>query len=290
MDNVVALVTLYYPRENVIRNMENISEQVSRIILLDNTPDSDNSIQFHMIKNVQYVQNNSNLGLSAAFNKGLSIDCVQHSDYIVFFDQDSFIGENLIAQLIKDFVEIKKKYRIGCIGPSYLDTNTGETLTLRSKKEIGINRYIVNTIITSSMLSTYEILRDIEFWNSNVFLDLADWDLCWRLQEKKYVVCLTNNVKLTHTLGEKYRKLLFYKIRQSKPIREYYQIRDSIKLFSKKYVPLKYKIRFLIMWIIMPVIYIVFLPERVERSAFVKAGFVDGILRKHGEFSVMTKN
>ena len=32
------------------------------------------------------------------------------------------------------------------------------------------------------------VLKDISFWNEQIFLDMADWDFCWRLKEKKYQI------------------------------------------------------------------------------------------------------
>ena len=279
---IYALVTLYNPSEVVVKNAIKLSQHTDFVYLIDNS-EYDNSSMFQLEK-AKYFPNNCNLGLAAAFNKILKNESFTDDDYIIFFDQDSCITDSLIKSLIQDFCTAKQYVNIGCIGPAYYETNSQKTITPNTKKYITDNIYSVSTIITSSMLTTYKNIKDIDFWNEKVFLDLSDFDVCWRFNAAGYKVCLSCNTQLTHTLGNKVIKLLFLTLRPGIPVREYYQIRDSIKLSSEKYVPFKYRIRFLIMWFIMPLIYVIVAPEKIKRIKMIGQAFIDGIKGKNGTF------
>jgi rhamnosyltransferase len=281
---IVALVTIYYPNLDVVLNMERLSQQVTMVILLDNTPLADNRLFFKEISNLQYLPNNENLGLSAAFNKGLKLDVSMQSDFIIFFDQDSQIPCGLIDSLVTDFENVARHEKIGCIGPVYHDTNANKKVLHKDKKLICDNIYSVKNIITSSMLTTYQNLDIIGFWNEEIFLDLSDWDMCWRFRESGYVVCLSLNSVLKHTLGQSIKKFAFLSIRHCQSVREYYGIRDSIKLFFKSYTPYKYKVRFVFMWTLMPIVYLIVFPKRINRLKHIARGLIDGLMRVNGEF------
>lgn len=109
MKNIIALVTLYNPDCKVIRNINQLSSQVSSVILSDNTPNKDNAVIFKDIKNILYFPNYENLGLSSAFNKCLKLEITRKSDYLIFFDQDSLIPNNYIARISSFSRNLQKK-------------------------------------------------------------------------------------------------------------------------------------------------------------------------------------
>ena len=51
-------------------------------------------------------------------------------------------------------------------------------------------------------MTKYCVLQKINFWNEDIFLDFADYDLCWRLNKNGLYSFITNNVTLEHCLGE----------------------------------------------------------------------------------------
>lgn len=278
-----AIVTLFYPDKIAVENIKILSMQVDYVILSDNTPKKGNSNLFCGIDNCIYVANWENLGLSKAFNKALQSRHFDESDYIVFFDQDSRICNGYMECLIHNFKHISSVASIGCLGPQYIDTNSQSLVSLRRIETLSESCYTVSSMITSGLLTTYSVLKSIGFWNEDIFLDMADWDICWRMKAHGYKVALCTEMTLTHTLGKGIKKIGICRLRINHPVREYYQIRDSIKLFPKPYVPLKYKFRFLLMWLVIPPVYLIFLPKRKQRFRLVFWAFSDGLKRKNGE-------
>ena len=100
MSKTHALVTLYNPSEKEFNNCRILSQQVDTVILCDNSQESHETV-FQNEKNIIYITKNENLGLGAAFNVALKNDTYgwKDDDLIIFFDQDSQIGEDYIQAL-----------------------------------------------------------------------------------------------------------------------------------------------------------------------------------------------
>ena len=152
------------------------------------------------------------------------------------------------------------------------------------RKMVNSDSYITKSIITSSMLTTYGNLEKVGFWNEKVFLDMADWDLCWRMMNRGMACCMTNKVVLQHSLGLGEKRILFLRIKIGAAIREYYQTRDCLYLLKEEYVPLKYKIRFVMMITIRPIEHLLFLSDKRKRALYIYRGFKDYINKDIGEY------
>ena len=286
MYKICALVTLFYPDEKIIENILLIKRQVTSIIVIDNTPNNkDNFKLFKDHENIYYFSNMKNYGISKAFNMYLNHSLVTESEFILFFDQDSLIHEKLVENLVKDYnILMNNKISIGCIGPVYYEKNANKLMIPKIKKLLFSSVYEVDSIITSSMLTTYNTLKKINFWNEEIFLDLADWDLCWRLKASGFKCCLTQHVVLNHVLGKSVKKIGPFSIKEGASIREYYQTRDCLKLLLKKYTPFRYKIRFILMLTIRPIVHIFFLSEKYSRAKYIFLGFIDFFRAINGSF------
>lgn len=274
---VKSLVTVFYPTSIHVDNIKKLSEQCSTIFICDNTPGRNNSNLFIGIDNVTYIANMENLGLSLAFNKILrDSTSFDDDDFVIFFDQDSRVSPNHISMLLDEYLKLKAiDKKIGCIGPEYFNESSGLVEKPKHRIEITSDSYQVATIITSSMLCEYRTLKKIDFWNNNVFLDMADWDLCWRMNASGYSCYMTQKVTLNHTLGKGEKKFLFLRIMDGAPSREYYQTRECLYLRKEKYVPLKFKIRFFLMLTVRPLLHLIFLSEKKLRLFYIMRGIKD---------------
>lgn len=279
--SVVALVTLYYPDEKVADNMKKLSFQVDRLVLLDNTPNKNNAHLFNNL-DVKYIPNLENLGLSSAFNTGLRYIKDNPCDFVIFFDQDSSVNKSHVEKLIEDYNLLSSDFKIGALGPAYYDSNSKKIVKNKDEVYLKEGLFSVKSLITSSLLIRFEVLEDISGWNESVFLDYADWDLCWRLLKKNYILVLDSNITLNHTLGDSSINILNFSFPKYSPVREYYRIRDSIKIMFKDYVPFKYRLKFLYTWIIEPFIYLILFPNRLSRVKLIFKAFKDAIRNING--------
>ena len=286
MSETHALVTLYNPSEKEFNNCRILSQQVDTVILCDNSQESHETV-FQNEKNIIYITKNENLGLGAAFNVALKNDTYgwKDDDLIIFFDQDSQIGEGYIQALQDEYRKIETLIpNLGCLGPVFYNTSNGRTERPRQKKNITDETYEVSNTITSSLMMRYGNLKRIDFWNEKVFLDLADWDLCWRMQKAGMVCCMTEKVVLHHSVGNGEKKVGPIKLRVGQPFREYYQTRDALYLLQENYVPLKMRLRLIANVTIRPVVHYLMLDDKKSRMKFIRRGINDDKKGVHGEY------
>lgn len=286
MTRVSAIVTTYYPTIKHLNNIKRIASQINRIFICDNSPRCNIEL-FSEIDNLEYCFWNANLGLSIGFNRILKDEKYSwlDDDYIVFFDQDTVIPENHIMSLVNDYESLTKEgYRVGCIGPVFFNESMQKTEIPKLKKKINDNIIEVRSNITSSMLCRYDHLKTIDFWNEEIFLDMADWDICWRFKRYNMKCFMSHSSIINHTVGEGRKKILgFYYLRIAKPFREYYQIRDCLYLFWKDYIPWNFRVRFLIRLTVRNVLHILFLDNPKLRIKYILKGFNDYFHGVHGE-------
>lgn len=286
MSKTHALVTLYNPSEKEFNNCRILSQQVDTVILCDNSQESHETV-FQNEKNIIYITKNENLGLGAAFNVALKNDTYgwKDDDLIIFFDQDSQIGEDYIQALQDEYRKIETLIpNLGCLGPVFYNTSNGRTERPRQKKNITDETYEVSNTITSSLMMRYGNLKRIDFWNEKVFLDLADWDLCWRMQKAGMVCCMTEKVVLHHSVGNGEKKVGPIKLRVGQPFREYYQTRDALYLLQENYVPLKMRLRLIANVTIRPVVHYLMLDDKKSRMKFIRREINDYKKGVHGEY------
>lgn len=283
---IIALVTLYYPDEKNVQNIRKLETQVDKIFLCDNSEENNYNMFAGISPKINYVADKINYGLSAAFNRVLEKYHFNDEDYIIFFDQDSSIEEEHIKKMIVDYENlVEQGISVGCLGPAYFNCNSGTIELPRLKKNFGNGICFVTSVITSSMLCKYGVLKDVGFWNEEMFLDLADWDLCWRMKLKGYQICLSQNVLLTHSLGESEKRCGKLRVREEVPVREYYQTRDSLYLLKKAYVPFKCRLRLLATIYIRPILHILFLDDTKTRIRYIKKAKKDYKDNIHGVFN-----
>ena len=274
----------------MVKNASIIKSQVDTLFICDNSPVSNEELFSPVLDeaNVHYIPYFENLGLSGAFNRVLT-DAAWNwnaDDYIVFFDQDSTIEEAHIAKLIAEYEALHQAgHNVGCISPVFFNRSNNTVEIPRQKQPLNDHSYSVGSAITSSLLCTYQTLQEIDFWNEQVFLDMADWDLCWRIMATGKLCCMTDVAVLNHALGNGEKRFGPLHVRVGAPIREYYQTRECLYLLRKPYAPIKYKIRFLAMLTVRPILHLLALDDKKKRFNYIKRGFVDFFKGKHTAFS-----
>lgn len=283
-NRIISIMTTFYPNRNHFYNAKKICDQSDFLIICDNSP-TNNKELFSGLKNIKYFYWGKNLGLSMAFNFVLKDGSLNwcDTDYIIFFDQDSTIPKNHIKYLVEEYKNLLAQGEsVGCIGPVYFDLSSNREEIPHMKTFVNRKSMRVSSIITTSMLCQYRILKKIGFWNDDIFLDMADWDICWRLQANQLNVYLTYASIIRHSVGQGTKKVGPLNIRVGKPFREYYQTRECLQLLFKDYVPFKYKLRFIAMLTIRPIMHFLFLDNKWERIKYITKGIIDYFKGKRG--------
>lgn len=283
-----ALVTVFHFDESNVENIRKISEQVNAVFVCDNSSQNSSDI-FKTISNCCYINMGGNKGLSQAFNLVLKDNnrLWNDDDFIIFFDQDSTIENNHVEMLIQEFLNLKKcGKRVGCIGPQYYNKSSKKIEVPKIRKKISEKTYQVQSIIASSMLCQYRTLAKIGFWNDLIFLDMADWDICWRFIENGYYCYMTSVVTLEHSVGNGEIQVGSIHFRKNAPVRVYYQIRNILYLLHTKYAPFRFRVRYSMFLLTRPIIYLLFFDNKKKRLKYYFGGIVDYYRKIYGEIKM----
>ncbi|WP_413524481.1 glycosyltransferase family 2 protein [Carnobacterium divergens] len=261
------VVVSYHPNiDELEKNISEYHQCANELIIVDN---SDDNVSFDRIKklfNVEIIKLNENKGIAYAQNVGIE-RLVKNKDnkYILFFDQDSFLTSEQITELKKIYTEQERnKKNIGLVGP-----------TIKTKQN---SIESVNETLSSGSLIKIKVLKDVGLMNENLFIDLVDYEWCWRAIKKNYVIVRANNILLEHQLGEG----RFFLIGIPQPIRHYYQFRNTIYLLNKSYVPFRFKIKYSVLLPIKFLVYVLFFKDRKQRLSYMYAGIKDGFKNRMG--------
>ena len=98
---VAAVVVLYNPDKNYIKNINTYLYHVSLLVIVDNSEIPDYSVYSSLenINHIKFVINKENTGISKAINDGIKIAVKEGFEWVLTMDQDSFFENNMIEIL-----------------------------------------------------------------------------------------------------------------------------------------------------------------------------------------------
>jgi rhamnosyltransferase len=276
MRNVYCIIVIYYPNFKELESLINrIKKECKKIVICNN------SSFFLELKDKQIKIFNflNNIGIAAAQNTGMEYSFKNGADFVVFFDQDTLPQKNLIDNLLKCYKE-----DVGIITSLDYDRDTKEINYKRFKKgkQLFNNCFLITESLSSGSLISKKLYYTIGGMNEELFIDLVDFEYCWRAVYNGFEVLRNNEAVIYHRNGNGEKDILGFKIKISAPIRNYYQIRNYLLILRYPYVPLSKKVSFLIRAVIKTLFYpIIF---RDGRLKYILRGFIDGIKGKTGKY------
>lgn len=228
------------------RNINTYLYQVDEIVVIDNSTIhsivlslSDYCNNFPSIK---LIQLNSNMGIAYAQNIGINYFFDNKFDYVIEIDQDSKLSNEYVNQIISNFVKIKTEIdrniiALGCIAINEYDGSVYDGF----KKNIGFKK--VTHTLSSGLLIELLNFKKVGYKDERLFIDLVDWDWCWKAMSKGYSTYIDTSLSIIHSMGERHVSVLNFKIGIPKPYRHYYAFRNSIYLLFKSHPPLNWKLK-----------------------------------------------
>ncbi|WP_369769580.1 glycosyltransferase family 2 protein [Flavobacterium sp. WC2416] len=227
---VAAVVVLYNPDENLIKNISSYIDCIEKVYVIDNS-DSSNASLFREVvfkDKIEYVFNNGNLGIAKALNIGCELAVQQGMEWSLTMDQDSnFINLNdaIISQIYKT-----ANSTIGLYYPSYIIE--GEMYDKYIKEN---NEPIV--VMTSGNILNLKVYEEVGGFEDQLFIDYVDIDYCLKLKKQGYKIANLPGANLNHELGQSEYKSFFYFngiVTNHSSLRRYYITRNRLYV-RKKY-------------------------------------------------------
>lgn len=227
---------------DTIKISAKILPQNTILIIVDNTPNQDLKLQE---KNIFYIPLYNNYGIAEAQNKGINFAIQQKCSHIIFFDQDSSVGNTFIKDIFDEYNRINLIYpNLFLLGPTTCNGRTREEYksTIHPDHQTEYDFIPRREIISSGSCVSTEKIKQVGLLDSKLFIDFVDFEWCWRANAKKYISGITPHVKLTHFIGQTEYKILNQLVIISSPIRYFYQTRNYLWLLKRSYVPIQWKI------------------------------------------------
>lgn len=250
-----------------------ISEQ-NEVFIYDNASDNIAEIKNKLLnlKNIFIKFNNENVGIAKAQNNIITeLLNKKKYDFLFFLDQDSFISEQTLSKLVCDYKKCKKEYsKIASISA------VSEFANIDKNKKYEL----VSEAISSGMLIPVLALENIGLMRSDFFIDMVDYEWCWRARSKGWIIIQDNTCPFVHQI-ENTKKVL-NKI-PAAPFRLYYVYRNSIYILRNlpygKNKGLKYKLFKQLIF------NSIFCSKRKERLKYIILGINDGVKNQLGKLS-----
>ena len=138
-----------------------------QVIVIDNC--SEDGTQDYIKNNfpeVNFIQNQENLGFGKANNIGIEIAYKKGADFFYLMNQDAWIYENSIQKLLDVYETHPQKTEIGILSPMHLDGS-------EKKLDIFLDKYISQNFETR-MISDFYLNSTKPYYEIN-FINAAHW-------------------------------------------------------------------------------------------------------------------
>lgn len=228
--SIAAVIVLYNPTDNNIKEIANIKNAVDQIYVIDNS--NDDIVRIKGNKKIKYIKENSNIGVAAALNKGARNAIKDNYKWLLTLDQDSEINSDIIEKM-KLFLKEHDDGKIGIVSP-YHDLKYGNISSKGDYEK-------VLEVMTSGNIINLDAFQKIGGFKDWLFIDDVDIEYCLNLNLNGYDIIRINYIKMKHNLGNMTIRKFFNKeviCSNHNAIRRYYMTRNSLyinDLYKEKY-------------------------------------------------------
>ncbi|MEY0151518.1 glycosyltransferase [Providencia rettgeri] len=208
-----------------------ICTQCRNIFIIDNGSNNIFEIE-NLIKdtpNINLVRLDENKGIAEATNIGMSLSLSTDSNYTVISDQDTIFPSDYVKIAQLTFAKFNK-YKIGAICPQFYERNSNYFCRPYTNKNIDTDYDDVYQAIASGLVVSHFAWINTGGMNSDLFIDLVDFEWCWKIESAGFKIIRNNNMVIEHNLGDDSITFLGKNISKHNDIRIYYIVRNTLYL------------------------------------------------------------
>jgi rhamnosyltransferase len=296
-DLCCAVFISYNPNDSFVDNVNQLVEQVSEIVIVDNNSDDNSRKLLKKISEnskVTIIYNENNLGIATALNQGVNY-AIQHSyEWIATFDQDSRAPDNFIKSMFCAYSQYGSKDRLAIISPRYFN-EVSQLIIPVKRGDLNSTFFEVESAMTSGNLCKMSIFEKVGLFEEDFFIDYVDYEFCLRCICNGFKIIVSSESVLVHNLGVTTSHKLFGKTfftSNHPPLRRFYNARNRILLYRKyTFVNIVY-LNTTIRWIFYDMLslfksiiqVILFEGNKIAKIKFMLKGICHGILNRKGEY------
>lgn len=270
-NEIAAVIVLFNPDiDRLQENIDAVISQVQRLVLVDNNSKNISIVEelYKYKEDIQIIKNDNNMGLAKALNQGICMLSDKY-DWVLTLDQDSVVPANMFKEY-SNYLALEAN---ALLAPIIHDRN--EEGYPPSKNEV----IEISQCITSGSLVNVAIWNLIGRFDETLFIDIVDFEYCYRIKQNNYKIYRVNSVILEHECGHIHdvvilgRKIRIYNHNST---RKYYFARNWIYVFFKHRTQIS--VRFIVKQYVVIVIKTIFFEKhKLEKIKSIVKGLIDGV-------------
>ena len=221
LNSTAVCVVWFNPDQAAYRNVRRYAERFDVVYVIDNSSNRTGEL---LPKNVFYVWLKRNRGIAFALNRGYDLAVRDGFMWLLTMDQDSEFQYREIDNLLSALAdELQQNSHIGIFAPC-AGTVPPEDRTTKKK---------LPHVLTSGNMVKLRALSEVSGWDSMLFIDHVDHDLCFRLREKGYEIIRSNRSWLRHKPGS--RQIRHGRVSFTHTPRRYYFMSRNLVFLTSRY-------------------------------------------------------
>lgn len=228
---IAATVVLYYPDENVVKNMLSYANAVGKLYVVDNSEVSSELVMESLkrLSNAVYINDGENRGIAARLNQVARLAINDGFGWLATMDQDSSFEGTTFINYLSCINTFGNKENVSMFGVNHTEKLADPDICKAAQ---------VNHFITSGSVLNLELINGIGGFDEKLFIDEVDFEYCLHSIVKGYGIIQFKNIFLTHNLGETSQHRSFKTTKLTSrvlhsPVRMYYMTRNFLYVHSK---------------------------------------------------------
>lgn len=227
---ILAGIVTYNPDVARLKeNLDAVLEQCKNIVIFDNGSKNNADVKKIIDKynaRIDLIEKKDNLGIAEALKSIMQYAIDNSYSWVLTLDQDSVIMPNLVDK----YLECVNLDGVGALTCNIIDRNFKINENRNSESQD------VDFCITSGCFMSVDAYKKTCGYDSAMFIDKVDFDICFSLRDKGFRILKVNFDGLLHEVGHG-KEIRFLGIKKTvfnhPAWRRYYMARNAIYLSRK---------------------------------------------------------
>lgn len=289
MSPICAVVVCWYPDQQFGQRLQRIRSQVIKLIVVDNATRGNAAENVKQAVHAdELLINETNIGVAAAFNKGIAAAESAGFTRALLLDQDTWLQDDMVAHLCRTWQSASLSEKPGVIGARFSDPSRHDQT--QTVQDDGYTH--VDWVISSGSLLDIALWHQLHGFREDFFIDFVDTEYCQRVRKAGYSVLQTRAMLMRHHIGaHSVHQILGHTTHTSNHSanRRYYITRNFMVMAkeSRRY-PFG-------LWIVKGILasfksirrVILYETDKMAKLAAIWQGWLDGIMGRMGERQCM---
>ena len=225
---VWAVVSIFNPTRDVLKNIRSYLDQVEMVVVVDNGSASEVNDLIEDLANEKLIliRNNVNVGFAAAFNTGIQMAASRGAEWVVTFRQESRVEPGYIDCLIDSYLSHPEPDRVALITPRPTE-----------RKQVTNSPWAEGrTTVTSGAMIKLSAVHEVGLFEERFIYSYIDHEFALRLMSHGHRVIESTRAKCLDHVGE--QRLhgaagLSFSATHHSPIRHYYRARNRLVIYRR---------------------------------------------------------